>query len=265
MQERHKNRFQYFKELADTSRKYFVPYIQRFHTVETGVNVLEIGCGEGGNLLPFAEMGCCVTGVDITACRIEEARSYFETVQAQGTFIAEDIFNLEEQGHEFDIIVCHDVFEHICDKKGFLSILNKYLKPHGVVFMAFPAWQMPFGGHQQICRSVFLSHLPFFHLLPGYIYKQMLKLFGEDERCVKELLSIKQTRVTIEYFEGLLNETPLMIADKQLWLVNPHYEVKFNLSPRKLPSLLAKIPYLRNFLCTSCFYVLQENSRAVRG
>ena len=67
MQERHKNRQQYFKELTETSRRYFIPYIQKHYAIKAGMNVLEIGCGEGGNLLPFAEMGCNVTGVDIAA------------------------------------------------------------------------------------------------------------------------------------------------------------------------------------------------------
>lgn len=259
MQERHKDRYQYFKELANTSKKYFIPYIQSYHKIEKGMNVLEIGCGEGGNLLPFAEMGCCVTGVDIAACRIEEAKSYFEMQHVQGMFIAEDVFNLKGLVHKFDIIICHDVFEHIHAKKELLSNLKEFLKPDGVAFIAFPAWQMPFGGHQQICKSHFLSHFPFFHLLPSRIYKQVLKLFGEDKGCIKELLSIKRTRVTIEYFEELLNETSLIITDRLLWLINPHYETKFNLSPRKLFSLLTKIPYIRDYLCTSCFYIIKCN------
>lgn len=258
MQERHKNRQQYFRELAETSRKYFVPYIQRYHTVGAGVNVLEIGCGEGGNLLPFVEMGCHVTGVDIATCRIEEARTFFEDEGVQGRFISEDIFNLGGLESCFDIIICHDVFEHIDNKKVFMSGLSDYLKPQGIVFMSFPAWQMPFGGHQQICRSRLLAHLPFFHLLPVGIYRQTLKFFGEDDGCVKELLSIKQTRVTVERFESLLKATSLVIMNRQLWMVNPHYEVKFNLSPRKLSPVLSHIPYLRNFLCTSCCYILRN-------
>ena len=62
MQERHKNRQQYFNELTETSRRHFIPYIQKHCAIKAGMNVLEIGCGEGGNLLPFAEMGCNVTG-----------------------------------------------------------------------------------------------------------------------------------------------------------------------------------------------------------
>ena len=35
------------------------------------MNILEIGCGDGGNLLPFTELGCNTTGVDLSAGRIK--------------------------------------------------------------------------------------------------------------------------------------------------------------------------------------------------
>ena len=140
MQERHTNRTVYFKELSITSKNYFIPYIQRWHTVQAGTDVLEIGCGDGGNLLPFSEMGCRVVGVDMAECRIKDAKASFETAHAKGTFIAQDIFKVKELERSFDIIICHDVFEHIDNKEEFLSNLSKYLKPLGVVFMSFPAW-----------------------------------------------------------------------------------------------------------------------------
>lgn len=258
MQERHKKRNIYFKELSITSRKYFVPYIQHWHTIEAGMNVLEIGCGDGGNLLPFSEMGCNTVGVDIAESRIKDAKTFFENNQAKGIFIAQDIFKLKELEQSFDIIICHDVFEHIADKKQFLSELSKYLKPHGIVFMSFPAWQMPFGGHQQICKSKLLSHLPFVHLFPAVIYQLLLKSFGENNACIKELLSIKQTRVSIESFENLIKKTTLNIQDRQLWLINPHYKIKFGLSPRKLSRSISYIPFLRDFFSTSCFYILKH-------
>lgn len=77
MQARHQNRIIYFKELSTTSKNYFIPYIQQWHPVEKGTKVLEIGCGEGGNLLPFAEMGCNTVGIDIAASRIKEAKNSF--------------------------------------------------------------------------------------------------------------------------------------------------------------------------------------------
>ena len=75
MQSRQLNRRQYFNELATTSEKYFIPYIKRYRQVGKGTKVLEIGCGDGGNLLPFSRMGCDVVGVDMAEGRIRDARS----------------------------------------------------------------------------------------------------------------------------------------------------------------------------------------------
>lgn len=261
MQRRHNNRKLYFNELSITSKKYFLPYIQNWQKVEAGMNVLEIGCGDGGNLLPFSEIGCNTLGVDMAASRIKDARSFFKEAHAKGEFIASDIFKLKKLEHSFDIILCHDVFEHILEKKLFLSNLSNYLKPQGIVFMSFPSWQMPFGGHQQICKSKILSHSPFIHLLPVPLYRLLLKTGKENEDCIRELISIKKTSISVDSFEKLVKKTNLNILNRQLYLINPHYETKFGLSPRKLSKAIAGIPVLRNFLSTSCFYILgAENS-----
>lgn len=257
MQERHNNRNLYFNELAATSRKHFIPYIRRWHGVEAGMSVLEIGCGEGGNLLPFAESGCLVTGVDIAECRIRDAKSFFGAAHAEGEFLVKDILRQEEPERRYDIVICHDVLEHIADKETLLSGLHKYLKPRGVVFMSFPPWQMPFGGHQQICRSGILSRLPFVHLLPASLYRTILKAFGESGDCIRELLQIKRTGISVEAFERMAGRTRLRIHHRQLWLVNPHYETKFGLKPRRLNRIMARVPYVRDFISTSCFYILK--------
>lgn len=256
MQQRQQNRRLYFLELAQTSRKYFIPYIEN-HKRISGAKVLEIGCGDGGNLLPFSEMGCSTTGVDIDNGRIKDATLFFEEQQAKGDFIASDIFQLEGMEHTFDLIICHDVIEHIEDKTAFLSKLRSFLQTDGLMFISFPAWQMPFGGHQQICRSRVISHLPFIHLLPNIVYKTLLKWGGENERCISELLFIKKTQMPIELFEQLLRKEQVTIIDRTLFFINPHYETKFGLKPRKLFALIKAIPYLRNFCTTSCFYLLK--------
>ena len=85
MQERQKDRARYFRELAQTSEKYFIPYLSGFIRPGYGMNVLEIGCGEGGNLLPLARMGCRVTGVDLASGKIDNARAFFAEAGAEGT------------------------------------------------------------------------------------------------------------------------------------------------------------------------------------
>lgn len=153
MQNRQINREQYFQELSITSRNYFLPYISQFYNLKPGLHVLEIGCGDGGNLLPFSELGCYVLGVDISEVRINDAKRFFSERKASGDFICSDIFKLTNLRNSFDIILCHDVIEHIYDKTLFIKNTKLYLKDDGVLFISFPAWQMPFGGHQQICKS----------------------------------------------------------------------------------------------------------------
>ena len=55
MQKRHTDRESYFDEQSQTSKNYYIPYIKEVigHIPD---KVLEVGCGEGGNLLPFAEL-----------------------------------------------------------------------------------------------------------------------------------------------------------------------------------------------------------------
>ena len=121
MQERHTNRERYFEEQAHTTRNYYIPYIKK-NIGNLPNKVLEVGCGEGGNLLPFAELGCDTIGIDIAVSRIEQAKNFFITKKQKGTFIASDIFLLNDLQKHFPLILIHDVIEHIDNKELFLHL-----------------------------------------------------------------------------------------------------------------------------------------------
>ena len=261
MQKRHRNKKQYFEEQAETTQKFVIPYLSDIVKIDTETNVLEIGCAEAGNLKPFLDLGCNVTGIDISCGRIEKAEAFFKTHKnrANLTLICKDIYTVETLDKKFDLIIMRDVIEHIPNQEKFMGFVKKFLKPEGKFFLAFPPWQNPFGGHQQICQSKILSKLPYFHLLPLSFYRFILKAFGENKARVKELLFIRETGISIERFEGILKQENYRVDKRTFYFINPNYETKFGLKPRKQSKIIAAIPWARNFFTTAMYYVISNN------
>ena len=265
MQQRHLNRKQYFCELANTARTFYMEYLNTYIKLTPDTCVLEIGCGEGGNLLPFAEQGCKVTGIDICKERINEARMFFTEYHQQGTFICQDFLLSEEPTTEYeryDLVLVHDVIEHIEPKykRDFFLRIKSFLKQSGIAFFGFPAWENPFGGHQQISVGL-ASKFPFIHLLPKPLYKVLLKTSGATANNISELMSIRASRMTVESFERLVSEVGYTICKRTLWLINPHYKQKFYMNPRRQWTFFANIPYLRNFYTTSAWFLLRQTQK----
>jgi SAM-dependent methyltransferase len=261
MHERHTNKEKYFNEQAYTSEKYVIPFLADQIKINKDTSILEIGCGEGGNLKPFLDLGCKrVVGIDLSKGKIEQANIMFAKHPNKGNieFIHADIYEINDLG-EFDIILTRDVLEHIHGQEKFMEFVKKFLKPHGKFFLGFPPWYNPFGGHQQICESRILSKLPFFHILPKNIYKLILIIFGESAAKIRALLEIKETGITIDRFEKILRKTKYKIDKRFFYFINPNYEIKFKLKPREQLKILASIPFIRNFIITASYYIVSTN------
>ena len=258
MQERHLDKEKYFEEQAYTALKYIIPYVTPHIKPGLGKRVLEIGCGEGGNLKPFIEAGCKATGVDLSESKIENGQRFFENHpnKKRLNLICEDVYNMPEPEKPFDLIFMRDVIEHIHNQGKFMHFVKRFLAPGGFFFLAFPPWQNPFGGHQQICRNRILAKTPWIHLLPVKLYAAMLKLGGEPPARIEALLEIKQTGLSIERFEKILKKEHFEIVRKDFFFINPNYKVKFGLKPRKTPLFLWKLPWFRNFFTTSAYYLI---------
>jgi len=258
MHDRHSNRIKYFNEQGITTRNYVIPYIETHLDISSSKRVMEIGCGEGGNLMPFIEKECEVYGIDIGTQRIENARNFISQKAKNNNYhlIADDIYNIQpEQIGTFDLIFLRDVIEHIHNQEKFMAFVKRFLNPEGVLFFGFPPWRMPFGGHQQICENKILSKLPYFHLFPKAIYTQLLKLGSEPQARINSLLEIKDTGISINRFEQIVNNENYKFLKKDLFFVNPNYEIKFNLKPRKVIAPFSNIPHLKDFY-TTCYYCL---------
>lgn len=252
-----------FDQQVENSRAYVVPFIQETMAIDANTRVLEVGTGEGGVLVPFMDLGATCVGVDLNPERIDLANDFLSKEVAGGKvkFLFQNIYDkgfTDIYTGYFDLIILKDVIEHVPGHQQFIAHLKTLLRPSGQIFFGFPPWHMPFGGHQQVCRTKWVSKLPYYHILPVFIYKAILKAAKEPEPVIKELLEIKETRITIEMFERIVREVNMKVVKKQHYLINPIYKYKFSLNPRKQFPIITMLPYVRNYLTTCVYYTISN-------
>ena len=259
----HKDRDIYIAQQESNASAYLIPFIEKVLSIEKGLRVMEVGCGEGGVLKAFLNRGCTGVGIELLKGKAERAKQTLQEEIDTGRAVVmnKNIYDIDvkyDLEGLFDLIILKDVIEHIHDQDGILKRLRDFLKPGGRIFFGFPPWQMPFGGHQQVLAHRVLSKTPYFHLLPTPLYRGVLKAFGETEKSIKDTLEIKETGITIERFERLIRKNQYSIDLRTFYLINPIYKYKFKLKPRVQFQLLASIPFFRNFVTTAMYYVVKK-------
>jgi 2-polyprenyl-3-methyl-5-hydroxy-6-metoxy-1,4-benzoquinol methylase len=261
MFEFHKNKQHYFNIQYKVSKGYIIPFISPYLNLKRKLKVLEIGCAEAGILKAFLELGHQCTGIELSDSRIGFAKQFLnkEYKNGQVDFINKNIYNIDietDLPYKYDLIILKDVIEHIPEQKRFISTLKEFLQPNGKIFFGFPPWQMPFGGHQQLCDHKIASILPWTHLLPKFLYKQLLKLFGEKKEKIKALIEIKNYGISIERFQRIIKKNKYEILVSKFYLINPIYQYKFNLKCREQFKFVNISAFARNFFTTSAFYLI---------
>lgn len=239
--------------------KYVIPFIEERFKITEGMRVLDIGAGEGGVLKAFVDKGCTGVAVEFDTARVENGRIWLqdEIQKRVLSFVTKDMYQTspEELGGSFDIIVLKDVIEHIHDQQKMIGWLHQFIKPGGVIFLGFPPWQMPYGGHQQMGVKK-LARTPWLHLFPAGMYRGLLRTFREPPQNIDMLMEVKETGLSIERFEKIVRNTDWKIMHRKHYLLNPIYTWKFGWKPIRQSSLVRGIPYFRNYLTTCVYYLI---------
>jgi cyclopropane fatty-acyl-phospholipid synthase-like methyltransferase len=110
--------------------------------------VLEIGCGDGANLLPLAYFrpDCEFVGVDASAVQIADARRSAERLGLKNiTLHAADICAIGPELGQFDYVVAHGVMSWVADdvRDGILAFCRDHLSDDGLAYLSFnthPGW-----------------------------------------------------------------------------------------------------------------------------
>ncbi len=107
--------------------------------------VLELGCGTGANLIPFAqdypEAECL--GVDLAESALELARADASALGCSNLhYQAGDLAAWSAPGRQFDYIIVHGVFSWVPEpvRQGILDICRRHLAEHGVAFISYNAY-----------------------------------------------------------------------------------------------------------------------------
>jgi SAM-dependent methyltransferase len=258
MQRRHGDRARTFAEQVRVTERHVIPFLEAAMPLGRVSAVLEIGCGEGGNLRPFLDRGCRCVGVDLAAERVGAGLRMMgdHPRRERLSLLVDDVGRVGSLGERFDLVLARDVLEHLPDHGALLRHLGTVLAPGGAVFLSFPPWRNPFGGHQQICQNPLLSRTPWIHLLPAPLLAGVLRLGGEAPPTVDHLLDLRRTGVATLALERLLEREGYRILRRRLYLVNPAYREKFGLTPREAWPLVDRFPRLRDLVVTAGYYLV---------
>lgn len=245
----------YWQYEYDVSARYMVPLLKEWGVDLQQASVLDVGCGEGGGVCGLADAGAQCAGFDIDSHRIGVANALMGDRAIP--FVSGNMYEptIPFAGTEFDLVVLHDVFEHLEDKQAMLRKLNSYMKPGGKLLITFPPYFSAFGAHQQHLRSPFLR-LPFAHLVPFALSRILPRLKGEDPTVTREIEKLDRLRMGIRSFERIARASGLSIVRKQAYLVSPNH-IRFGLRPLRA-GFLASVPLVAEVFCSGVAYLLSR-------
>jgi cyclopropane-fatty-acyl-phospholipid synthase len=121
--------------------------------LESGHELLEIGCGWGGMTRFCATRGVRVTGITLSRHQMEFTRRIIEENRLPATADYQDFFTYQP-GRRFDAISCMGVIEDLSDYARVMKRFAELLKPGGRAYLDFAAGKVPFGTSSFVTKYV---------------------------------------------------------------------------------------------------------------
>ena len=142
----------------------FGSYLRNRPIVGSNMKVLDVGCAMGSNLIPFADMGCDVHGIDIhpdisnNAKKIMKHRGYEDIDFKEGSNR-----NIPFSDNSFDLITSINTLHYEKNEEDMMLALNEFqrvLKPGGGLYISTvgPKHEIynlskPLGNHENLIQD----------------------------------------------------------------------------------------------------------------
>jgi SAM-dependent methyltransferase len=224
----------------------------------TDKRICEIGCGEGGVLAALADEGAqFALGIDIRQEAIDRAEIIFRALDIHSNFRIHDITNQStppEWREQFDFVTLRDVMEHLDDTVGSLKHVMEFLRPGGYLYVVFPPYYSPYGGHQHALNNHW-GKLPFLHFLPDAAFKPLIR--SGRALDVEEVSRLRGIRLTIGKFREAIDDAGLKVIDEELYFLRPVFKLKFGLPAIKV-DFLRHVPFAREVMALEASYLLRK-------
>ena len=159
-----------------------VSFLRELRRLVKGVNLLDLGCGEGRHAIAAARLGFAVTAVDYEPLALRCARTRARTAGVSGiVFRRADALDLPFRGPAFNVVLDYGCLHHQKkeDWPAYVAGILRVLKPRGVLVLSVFSPRF----------YLFKGSRPW-HIAQGayrrcFTPKDLRGLFGQDFRILK--------------------------------------------------------------------------------
>lgn len=219
----------------------------------SGKRILDFGCGFGAFSIRLAEAGAAsVVGLDIDRRRLTHAQENlcqnYPHFEPNITFVLKDIAELDVE--PFDIIVTHEVFEHVLELDEVLGNLSRILKSGGRMYASWgPLWNSITGGHALMRFNGML--IPFGHRI---FTKQSLKNYAakHPKRTINTIRDVGLNGLSLRDYERHFSQSPFEVVS---WKSNRGASSLYPLF-----NILAGLPLMREAFTLNVYAVFERTA-----
>lgn len=171
--------------------------------------VLELGCAQGGNLIPMAArypQGEFV-GIDLSRVQVEEGQAFIERACLTNIQLLHgDIAALPDNLGEFDFIIAHGVYSWVPGfvREALLEACRRLLKPQGIAYISFnveAGWKLYGRIREALLEQDDAGLSPMQRVVRAK--EKLAAMQEDDERIEKEIAYLKNASPSYLFHEYL--------------------------------------------------------------
>jgi SAM-dependent methyltransferase len=251
----------YAQREYEYAQRSLIPWLSQHRINPANLSIIDLGCLFGGYVVALARAGARCAGLDVDSYALQIAQRFAQQNKCQCGLIAGDLSDpsLWQRVGEarYDLVLLRDVIEHLPQPAHALANVWQMLKPGGILYLEFPPYYSPYGGHQQL-RQHLLLRLPFMHLLPMRLLFQVPALVRKDEQdYLEDIKVLERCKLTIHRFEILAKAFGFQCVEKEFYVSRPIFKVRYGIPTLRIQAL-GKLPLLRELLVTGVVYLLRK-------